>query len=66
MTTVWSFAILNAERYADRNRVMLVVPNVANSFGVDTSYGRNYSTFITEELSRRHSFPFSILARAGR
>ncbi len=44
------FRYTNAERYADRNRVMLVVPNVANSFGVDTSYGRNYSTFITEEL----------------
>ena len=44
------FRYTNAERYADRNRVMLVVPNVANSFGVDTNYGRNYSTFITEEL----------------
>lgn len=40
----------NAERYAQENNVMLVTPNVANSFGVNTSYGVEYSTFITEEL----------------
>ena len=44
------FRYTNAERYADRNRVMLVVPNIANSFGVDTNYGKAYSTFLTEEL----------------
>lgn len=40
----------NAERYAQRNNVMLVTPNIANSFGVDTAYGVAYSTFLTEEL----------------
>ncbi len=40
----------NVERYAERNCVMLVAPDVANSFGVDTAYGKNYSTFIGEEL----------------
>jgi len=45
-----TFRYTNVERYAERNRVMLVVPDVANSFGVDTAYGKNYATFITEEL----------------
>lgn len=40
----------NAERYAQRNRVMLVTPSIVNSFGVDTNYGVAYSTFLTEEL----------------
>ncbi|MBE6935731.1 MAG: hypothetical protein E7458_04425 [Ruminococcaceae bacterium] len=45
-----TFRYTNVERYAEDNMVMLVVPDVANSFGVDTDYGKNYSTFIAEEL----------------
>jgi len=40
----------NAERYAQDNCVMLVIPNVVHSFGAHALYGRDYSTFITEEL----------------
>ena len=36
-----TFRYTNVERYAEDNMVMLVVPDVANSFGVDTSYGKN-------------------------
>lgn len=40
----------NVEEAAQRNNVMLVTPNVANSFGINTAYGVPYMTFITEEL----------------
>ncbi len=40
----------NAEEFAQRNHVMLVTPNIANSFGANTRYGVPYMTFITEEL----------------
>ena len=40
----------NAERYAQDNRVMLVTPNIPNSFGVDTRYSVKYQSFLTEEL----------------
>ncbi|SDZ75727.1 S-formylglutathione hydrolase FrmB [Lachnospiraceae bacterium NK3A20] len=40
----------NAERYARENNVMLVTPNIANSFGIDTQYGVYYQTFLSEEL----------------
>ena len=40
----------NAERYAQDNNVMLVTPNIANSFGIDTQYGVRYQTFLAEEL----------------
>lgn len=40
----------NAERFAQRNNVMLVTPGIMNSFGVDTNYGVKYSTFLTDEL----------------
>ena len=40
----------NVEEYAQRNHVMLVTANVANSFGIDTQYGVPYMTFLTEEL----------------
>lgn len=40
----------NVEEAAQRNHVMLVTPNIANSFGVDTLYGVAYQTFLTEEL----------------
>lgn len=38
------------ERYADANDVMLVTPNIPNSFGVNTNYGVDYQTFLAEEL----------------
>jgi len=47
-TTVYRYT--NAERYANRNNVMLVTPNIVNSFGVDTNYGVQYATFLAEEL----------------
>lgn len=40
----------NVEEAAQRNHVMLVTPNIANSFGADTKYGVAYQTFLTEEL----------------
>lgn len=40
----------SAERYAQKNNVMLVSPDLSNSFGADTNYGVNYATFLTEEL----------------
>lgn len=45
-----TYRYTNAELYAQRNNVMLVTPRVMNSFGVNTNYGVEYSTFITEEL----------------
>ncbi len=38
------------ERYAQTHQVMLVTPDVSNSFGVDTAYGVKYMTFMTDEL----------------
>ena len=40
----------NAERYAQDNHIMLVTPNIPNSFGVDTCYSVRNLTFLTEEL----------------
>lgn len=40
----------NAELFAQHNNVMLVTPDISNSFGVNTNYGVEYSTFLTEEL----------------
>ena len=40
----------NAERFAREANVMLVTPNIANSFGIDTRYGVKYQTFLAEEL----------------
>ena len=40
----------NIERYAQSHHVMLVTPDVSNSFGIDTAYGVKYMTFLTEEL----------------
>ncbi len=45
-----TYRYTNAERYANENNVMLVTPDIMNSFGVDTAYGVNYFTFLTEEL----------------
>ena len=44
------FRYTNAEWYAQKNDVMLVAPDVSNSFGADTNYGVNYATFLAEEL----------------
>jgi putative tributyrin esterase len=38
------------EYYADRNNVMTVTAQVKDSFFIDTQYGINYYTYITEEL----------------
>ena len=40
----------NIERYAQKNHVMLVSPNLKHGFGVDTNYGVPYSEFLTQEL----------------
>ena len=45
-----TYRYTNAELFAQRNKVMLVTPNIANSFGANTRYGVPYLTFITEEL----------------
>ena len=45
-----TYRYTNAERYAQENHVMLVTPNISNSFGVDTQYGVDYFTFLTQEL----------------
>ena len=45
-----TYRYTNAEAFAQRNRVMLVTPNIANSFGANTRYGVPYLTFVTEEL----------------
>lgn len=44
------FRYTNVERYAQKNNVMIVTPDIANSFGADTNYGVDYQTFITQEL----------------
>ena len=44
------FRFTNLEWYAIKNNVMVVAPNIGNSFGADTNYGANYGTFINEEL----------------
>lgn len=51
----------NVERYAEEKDLALVMTSVQNSFYVDTEYGHNYYTFITEELPRfvRMTFPLS-------
>jgi putative tributyrin esterase len=45
-----TYRYTNAEAFAQRNKVMLVTPNIANSFGANTCYGVPYLTFVTEEL----------------
>ena len=46
----YMFRHMNLERYARENNVMIVCPGMANSFGVDTAYGIEYSAFAAEEL----------------
>ncbi len=45
-----TYRYTNAERYAQENNVMLVTPNITNSFGVDAMYGKKYQSFLAEEL----------------
>ena len=45
-----TYRYTNAERYAQDNNVMLVTPNVTNSFGVNTEFGIRYQDFLGEEL----------------
>lgn len=45
-----TYRYTNAERYAQKNNVMLVTPSIPNSFGIDTRYGVKYQKFLSEEL----------------
>ncbi len=45
-----TYRYTNAELFAQYNKVMLVTPDIANSFGVNTPYGIEHYTFLTEEL----------------
>jgi len=45
-----TYRYTNAERYAQKNNVMLVTPCIPNSFGIDTRYGVKYQKFLSEEL----------------
>ena len=45
-----TYRYTNAELFAQYNKVMLVTPDISNSFGVDTPYGIAHYTFLTEEL----------------
>lgn len=45
-----TYRYTNAERYAQDNNVMLVTPNVTNSFGANADYGIRYQDFLGEEL----------------
>ena len=42
----------NAEAYAQKNCVLLVIPSLPNSFFLDTDYGVKSGTFLTEELPK--------------
>ena len=42
----------NAEAYAQKNCVMLVIPSLPNSFFLDTDYGVKSGTFLTDELPK--------------
>lgn len=45
-----TYRYTNAERYAQENNVMLVTPDISNSFGVDADYGIKFQTFLSKEL----------------
>ena len=47
-TTIYRYT--NAERYAAAYNLMLVSPNITNSFGVDTAYNVKYQSFLAKEL----------------
>ena len=40
----------NIERYAQEHCVMIVTPDISNSFGIDTAYGVAYQSFLSKEL----------------
>ncbi len=40
------------ERYADKYKIAVVMPDVGRSWYTDTAYGAKYLTFITEELPK--------------
>ena len=40
----------NVEEAAERNHVMLVTPDITNSFGINTRFGIRYMDFVCEEL----------------
>ncbi|MBQ6551175.1 MAG: hypothetical protein IJL78_07195 [Lachnospiraceae bacterium] len=44
------YRFTNVEEAAERNHVMLVSPNITNSFGINTRYGVRYMDFVCEEL----------------
>lgn len=44
------YRLTNLERYAEKNNVMTVNPQVKDSFFINTDYGIRYFDFITEEL----------------
>ena len=45
-----TYRFTNVEEAAERNHVMLVTPNITNSFGINTRYGVKYMDFVCEEL----------------
>lgn len=49
------------EKYAEENRVAVVMPSVENSFCLDMLHGSNYKRFVGEELVAfgRYMFPLS-------
>lgn len=49
------------ERYADENRIAVVMPAADNSFYTDMASGKKYYTYISEEIPRkaRELFPLS-------
>lgn len=47
-----TYRYTNAERFAQRNNVILVTPDISNSFGVDTEYSVRYQSFIALELPK--------------
>lgn len=58
--TIWSRRT-SIERYVAELGIAVVMPDVDHSFYTDMKYGKNYWTFITEELPRvaRSFFPLS-------
>ena len=44
------YRFTHIEETAEKNKLMVVTPDIPNSFGVDAPYGENYFTFLTEEL----------------
>lgn len=47
-----TYRYTNAERYAQEHCVMLVTPDISNTFGVNARYGISWQTFLSEELPK--------------